>query len=101
MRDQVLKVRHLVESDLRRVLAGPDPPNSARLLLGKVAALPGGDPHEARRMLTTFLDSPKTSPTSSGPRPTACGPTCTAPPSRRWPTSTGLLNSTPRTPPTA
>ncbi len=52
---RVQQIQRLVVSDLRRVLAYDDPPPEASFLLGKLMALPGGDPHEARRVLTTFL----------------------------------------------
>lgn len=54
---RVQQIQRLVISDLRRVLAYNDPPSEASFLLGKLMALPGGDPHEARRVLTTFLDT--------------------------------------------
>ncbi len=56
-RERAQKIRQLVQSDLRRVIASPEPPTEAYLLLGQVSALPGGDPHEARRMLKTYVDS--------------------------------------------
>ncbi|MGI9458235.1 MAG: tetratricopeptide repeat protein, partial [Aeoliella sp.] len=34
-----------------------DPPPEASFLLGKLMALPGGDPHESRRALSTFLQT--------------------------------------------
>ena len=49
---QILK---LIVSDLRRVLAYDNPPVEANFMLGKLMSLPGGDPHEARRLLTAFL----------------------------------------------
>lgn len=49
------RVRAMAISDLRRVLAYDDPPNMARLILAKLLAVPGGDPHEARRLLNEFL----------------------------------------------
>ncbi|MEM9352602.1 MAG: tetratricopeptide repeat protein [Planctomycetota bacterium] len=56
-RNRAIKIRRLVQSDLRRVIAIKEPPTEAYLLLGQVSALPGGDPHEARRMLKTYVDS--------------------------------------------
>ncbi len=55
--NRVQKIYRLVVSDLRRVLAYDDPPAEASFLLGKLMALPGGDPHESRRALSTFLDT--------------------------------------------
>ncbi len=55
---KVQQVRQVVISDLRRVLAYDDPPPQAHFELGRLMAMPGGDPHEARRLLTTFLESP-------------------------------------------
>lgn len=52
---RVQQVRQLVISDLRRVLSYSDPPPQANFLLGRLMALPGGDPHEARRALNEFL----------------------------------------------
>jgi len=52
---RVQQVRQLVVSDLRRVLAQGNPPVDACLMLGRLMALPGGDPHEAGRMLTHYL----------------------------------------------
>jgi len=53
---RVQQIRRLVVSDLRRVLTYDDPPPIANFLLGRLLAMPGGDPHEARRVLTTFLE---------------------------------------------
>jgi len=52
---RVQQVRQLVVSDLRRVLAQDHPPADAYFILGRLMALPGGDPHEARRMVTSYL----------------------------------------------
>ncbi len=62
MDERVRKIRLLVTSDLRDVIAYDDPPSSAYLMLGKLQALPGGDPREARRAISKFLkfeDLPK------------------------------------------
>jgi len=53
--DRVKQIVRLVISDVRRVLAYDNPPPTASFLLGRLMALPGGDPHEARRLLSTFL----------------------------------------------
>lgn len=53
--NRVQQIYRLVVSDLRRVLAYDDPPPEAQFLLGKLMALPGGDPHESRRALSEFL----------------------------------------------
>jgi tetratricopeptide (TPR) repeat protein len=53
--DRVKQILKLIVSDLRRVLAYDDAPPSASFMLGKLMALPGGDSHEARRLLTDFL----------------------------------------------
>ncbi len=53
--NRVQKIRQLVISDLRRVIALDNPPPSAYFMLGRLMALPGGDPHEAGRLLTKFL----------------------------------------------
>ncbi len=55
---KIQQVRRLVISDLRRVLAYDNPPPLANFVLGRLMALPGGDPHEARRALTEFLKAP-------------------------------------------
>jgi tetratricopeptide (TPR) repeat protein len=55
--NRVQQIYRLVVSDLRRVLAYDDPPTEANFLLGKLMALPGGDPHESRRALTEFLQT--------------------------------------------
>jgi len=55
---KIQQVRQLVISDLRRVLAYNDPPPQANFELGRLMAMPGGDPHEALRVLTTFLETP-------------------------------------------
>jgi tetratricopeptide (TPR) repeat protein len=52
---RVQQVRQLVVSDLRRVLAQDNPPANAYFMLGRLMALPGGDAHEAGRMLTGYL----------------------------------------------
>lgn len=57
--ERVKQILHLIVSDLRRVLAYDNPPASAYLMLGRLMALPGGDPHESRRLLTEFLAQPK------------------------------------------
>jgi tetratricopeptide (TPR) repeat protein len=53
--DRVKQILKVIVSDLRRVLAYDDAPPSANFMLGKLMALPGGDSHEARRLLTDFL----------------------------------------------
>ena len=53
--NRVKKIRALVTSDLRDVLAYGDPPASAYLMLGKLQSLPGGDPREARRAIGNYL----------------------------------------------
>lgn len=55
--EKVGQIRMLVTSDLRRVLAYDDAPAVASFLLGRLMALPGGDSHEARRLLTDFLEA--------------------------------------------
>lgn len=57
--NRVQQIYRLVVSDLRRVLAYDDPPPDASFLLGKLMSLPGGDPHEARRVLSGYLDTPE------------------------------------------
>lgn len=54
---RVQKIRALVTSDLRDVIAYDDPPATAYFMLGKLQALPGGDPREARRAIGNFLKS--------------------------------------------
>lgn len=56
---RVQKIRALVTSDLRDVIAYDDPPSTAYFMLGKLQALPGpgGDPREARRAIGNFLKS--------------------------------------------
>jgi len=54
---KVQQVRQLIISDLRRVLAYDNPPPRANFELGRLMAMPGGDPHEARRVLTAFLET--------------------------------------------
>lgn len=49
------KVRLLVTSDLRRVLNYEAPVPDAYLMFAKLMALPGGDPHEARRVIDEYL----------------------------------------------
>ena len=56
MDPRVQKIRALVTSDLRRVLDYDDPIPNAYLMLGKLMALPGGDPHEARRVIGKYLE---------------------------------------------
>jgi tetratricopeptide (TPR) repeat protein len=53
--DRIQQILKLVISDLRRVLAYDNPPPEANFMLGKLLSLPGGDQHEARRVLTAFL----------------------------------------------
>jgi tetratricopeptide (TPR) repeat protein len=53
--DRIKQILKLIVSDLRRVLAYDNPPAEAKFMLGKLLSLPGGDPHEARRVLTDFL----------------------------------------------
>jgi tetratricopeptide (TPR) repeat protein len=55
--DRIKQILKLIVSDLRRVLAYDNPPPTANFMLGKLMSLPGGDPHEARRLLTNFLDA--------------------------------------------
>jgi tetratricopeptide (TPR) repeat protein len=52
---RVQQIRQLVVSDLRRVLSFDSPPPEASFMLGQLMALPGGDSHEARRLLTQYL----------------------------------------------
>ena len=52
---RVQQIVRQVISDLRRVLSYADPPADAYFMLGKLMCLPGGDAHEARRLLTSFL----------------------------------------------
>ena len=54
---KVQQVRQLMVSDLGRVKACDDPPPLADFILGRLMALPGGDPHQARRSLTDFLET--------------------------------------------
>ncbi|MAT67994.1 MAG: hypothetical protein CMJ58_00555 [Planctomycetaceae bacterium] len=49
------RVRAMAVSDLRRILSYDNAPNMARFMLAKLLTGPGGDPHEARRLLTKFL----------------------------------------------
>ncbi len=56
---KIQQIRNIVVSDLRRVLAYDSAPAQASLFLGRLMALPGGDPHEARRALTTYLQTPE------------------------------------------
>jgi tetratricopeptide (TPR) repeat protein len=60
--ERVQGIFRLVVSDLRRVLAFDDPPADASFLLGKLMALPGGDPHESRRALSKYLETTKLRP---------------------------------------
>lgn len=53
--DRIKQILKLIVSDLRRVLAYDNPPPTANYMLGKLMSLPGGDAHEARRLLTNFL----------------------------------------------
>ncbi|QEG33661.1 tetratricopeptide repeat protein [Bythopirellula goksoeyrii] len=55
--DRVKQILRLIVSDLRRVLAYDNPPPEANLMLGRLMALPGGDPHEARRLLGKYLEA--------------------------------------------
>ncbi|MCG8449139.1 MAG: tetratricopeptide repeat protein [Pirellulales bacterium] len=52
---RIRQVRKLVTSDLRRVLDSDDPPAEAHLMLGRLLALPDGEPYEARRVLKEYL----------------------------------------------
>ncbi|MCH2114625.1 MAG: tetratricopeptide repeat protein [Pirellulales bacterium] len=54
---QIKRVRQLLASDLRRVLDCDDPPVEAGLMLGRLQALPEGDPYEARRVLNDYLQN--------------------------------------------
>ncbi len=53
---QMQQIRQLVTSDLRRVLQSEEPPSEASLMLGRLQALPDGDPYEARRVLQDYLE---------------------------------------------
>ena len=53
--NQSQQIRKLVTSDLRRVLSYDDSPAEASLMLGRLLALPEGDPYEARRILNNYL----------------------------------------------
>ena len=53
--ERVQKIRNLVTSDLRDVLAYGDPPAAAYLMLGKLQVIPGGDPRESRRAINNYL----------------------------------------------
>ncbi len=55
--ERVKQILRLIISDLRRVLAYDNPPPNANLMLGRLMALPGGDPHEARRLLGKYLET--------------------------------------------
>lgn len=55
---RVQQIVRQVISDLRRVLAYADPPPEAHYTLGKLMVLPGGDKHEARRLLSAYLEFP-------------------------------------------
>lgn len=55
--DRIKQILKLVISDLRRVLAYDNPPPQANFMLGKLMSLPGGDAHEARRLLSTYLET--------------------------------------------
>lgn len=54
---RVKQVRNLVTSDLRRIVDSDDPPAEAQLMLGKILALPDGDPYSARRALQDYLEN--------------------------------------------
>ena len=60
--DRIRQILRLIVSDLRRVLAYDNPPPLANFMLGRLMALPGNDPHEARRLLTKFLDAQDVTP---------------------------------------
>jgi len=73
---KVRQVRQLVISDLRRILAYDNPPSRASFELGRLMAMPGGDPHEARRVLTAngqklLFFVPVSRPTKPRPWPTS------------------------------
>ena len=56
IRDQrIQRIRSMATSDLRDVIAYDDPTASAFLMLGKLQALPGGDPREAKRAIDSYL----------------------------------------------
>ncbi len=56
IRDQrIQQIRKMATSDLRDVIAYDDPAPEAFLMLGKLQALPGGDPREARRAIVNYL----------------------------------------------
>ncbi|WP_197530359.1 tetratricopeptide repeat protein [Bythopirellula polymerisocia] len=55
--DRIKQILRLIISDLRRVLAYDNPPPEANLMLGRLMALPGGDPHESRRLLGKYLET--------------------------------------------
>lgn len=57
--NRIKQILQLIISDLRRVLAYDNPPPDASLMLGRLMALPGGDPHEARRLLGNYLETPE------------------------------------------
>ncbi len=52
---RVQQIRRMATSDLRDVTAYEDPPAEAYLMLGKLQALTGGDPREARRAIGKYL----------------------------------------------
>ena len=52
---RVQKIRKQVSSDLKRVVAYPEPPADAYLMLGRILALPDGEPYEAQRILSDYL----------------------------------------------
>jgi tetratricopeptide (TPR) repeat protein len=54
--NQAQQIRNLVTSDLRRVLTYDNSPAEAHLMLGRLLALPAGDPYEARRILNGYLE---------------------------------------------
>ncbi len=52
---RIQQIRKMATSDLREVIEYDDPPSVAFFLLGKIQALPGGNPREARRAISNFL----------------------------------------------
>lgn len=55
---EMMEVRDMAASDLRRVLTYDNPPVQATAILAQVQALPGGDRREARRLLDKMFKSP-------------------------------------------
>ena len=53
---RVQQIVRQVISDLRRVHTYKDPPPDAFYVLGKLMGMPGGDPHEAKRLLSKYLE---------------------------------------------